>query len=292
MTGQLLIFGEVLYDYFPDGRRVLGGAPFNVAWHLQAFGQMPLLVSRVGRDAEGDDVRSAMRAWGMEDAGLGRNSQRPTGRVVVSFHEGEPNYEIQPHCAFDAIETPVPAKCEVLYHGSLATREQQSRQALWELRRKNPKLIFFDVNLRHPWWRHDEIEELLAGTHWVKLNQEELVLLQPGVSKGREAMEGFLEQHRLEGLILTRGAEGAELLTRAGDYRIVAPEPATQLVDTVGAGDAFTAVAILGLLREWPLQQLLERAQQFATRVVGLRGAITEDRLFYAPLLQQWQVNP
>ncbi len=105
-------------------------------------------------------------------------------------------------------------------------------------------------------------------------------------------MESFLEQHRLEGLILTRGADGAELLTRAGDYCTVAPEPATRLVDTVGAGDAFTAVAILGLLREWPLQQLLERAQQFAARVVGLRGATTDDRLFYAPLLQQWQVNP
>ncbi len=155
-----------------------------------------------------------------------------------------------PHCAFDAIETPVPAKCEVLYHGSLATREQPSRQALWQLRSNSPKLIFFDVNLRHPWWRHDEIEELLAGTHWVKLNQEELSLLQPGGSKSREAMESFLEQHRLEGLILTRGADGAELLTRAGDYCTVAPEQATRLVDTVGAGDAFTAVAILGLLRE------------------------------------------
>ena len=67
---QLCVFGEVLFDHFPDGRRVLGGAPFNVAWHLQAFGKRPHLISRVGDDAEGQEIRTAMRDWGMSEAGL------------------------------------------------------------------------------------------------------------------------------------------------------------------------------------------------------------------------------
>ena len=99
MNRRLCIFGEVLYDHFPDGQRVLGGAPFNVAWHLQAFGEAPLLLSRVGADPEGESVRRAMRDWGMDDAGLGTDPERPTGRVSVVFEGGEPRYDIVPGCA-------------------------------------------------------------------------------------------------------------------------------------------------------------------------------------------------
>ncbi len=70
MSSKLCIFGEVLFDHLPDGRRVLGGAPFNVAWHLQAFGENPLLLSRVGNDGEGGEVRVAMQQWGLNTAGL------------------------------------------------------------------------------------------------------------------------------------------------------------------------------------------------------------------------------
>ena len=80
------IFGEVLFDHFPDGRRVLGGAPFNVAWHLQAFGEAPFLVSRVGDDEEGDEVRSAMRAWGMDPAGL-QTVRAPGLPAMLPDHE-------------------------------------------------------------------------------------------------------------------------------------------------------------------------------------------------------------
>ena len=65
-----IIFGEVLFDCFPDGSRVLGGAPFNVAWHLQAFGAEPLFVSRVGNDPMGRKIRDAMLQWGMDTSGL------------------------------------------------------------------------------------------------------------------------------------------------------------------------------------------------------------------------------
>jgi fructokinase len=128
------IFGEVLFDRFPDGRRVLGGAPFNVAWHLRAFGEDPWLVSRVGDDEDGATVRAAMRDWGMDASGLQTDPQLPTGRVQVSIEDGEPAYDIVCPAAWDAIEAPGrlesgPCCCALLYHGSLALRRESSHAA-------------------------------------------------------------------------------------------------------------------------------------------------------------------
>ena len=157
MRGRLCIFGEVLFDHFPDGTRVLGGAPFNVAWHLQAFGRRPRFISRVGRDPEGEAVREAMSAWGMDTAGLQTDPRRPTGRVGVRFDDGEPGYDIVHPCAYDAIDEPPQDSvgCALLYHGSLALRDAVSRQSAQALMTGKPETVFVDVNLRAPWWRRD-----------------------------------------------------------------------------------------------------------------------------------------
>lgn len=81
---RICLFGEVLFDHFPDGKQVLGGAPFNVAWHLQALGQAPLFISRVGTDPEGEQIRRSMDDWGMDLGGLQTDPALPTGRVSVS----------------------------------------------------------------------------------------------------------------------------------------------------------------------------------------------------------------
>ena len=89
-----VIFGEVLYDCFPDGTMVLGGAPFNVAWHLQAFGCTPVFVSSVGTDAAGEKIIKAMDNWGMGTQWIERDPLHPTGRVNVTFVSNEPTYDI------------------------------------------------------------------------------------------------------------------------------------------------------------------------------------------------------
>ena len=108
MSERICIFGEVLFDHFPDGRRVLGGAPFNVAWNLCALGADPLLISRVGTDGNALSVRSAMQVWGMSMAGLQSGPEAPTGLVQVTFADGEPAYEIVHPAAWDAIAPPEP----------------------------------------------------------------------------------------------------------------------------------------------------------------------------------------
>ena len=290
MSDTPCIFGEVLFDHFPDGRRVLGGAPFNVAWHLRAFGEQPFLVSRVGEDEDGEEVQRAMRAWGMDRAGLQADPNLPTGRVQVRFDDGEPSYDIVFPSAWDAIEEPdCPAGgCALLYHGSLALRDKTSRRACETLRAKRPAIVFIDVNLRPPWFRPDRLLKGLEGAHWVKLNRHELDELALGGGPADRRARDFLARHDLRGLVLTGGADGASVLTADGERWEARPEANVPVVDTVGAGDALAAVMILGLLRGWPLGASLERAQSFASAVVGQRGATIHEPGVYADFMNAW----
>ena len=283
------IFGEVLFDHFPDGRRVLGGAPFNVAWHLQAFGASPLMVSRVGADPDGAAVTDLMDDWGMDRSGLQTDPQLPTGRVQVSIEDGEPAYEIVHPSAWDAIEPPGPnVHCSLLYHGTLALRDERARRAWRQLRGGEPGTVFVDVNLRPPWWQRERALEAVAGAQWVKLNRHELDELMPGRESSDRRARALMARHELRGLVLTDGAHGAGILTADGEHREARPSADITVVDTVGAGDALASVVILGLLRGWPLGATLERAQTFASSIVGRRGATVHDPAFYAGFVARW----
>jgi fructokinase len=296
MNGRTCIFGEVLFDHFPDGRRVLGGAPFNVAWHLQAFGEPPLLISRVGDDADGAAVRESMSRWGMTQAALQTDARHPTGRVSVSIEQGEPGYDIVHPAAWDGIEAPpgVPV-CPVLYHGSLALRSPVSRQSCEFLRRTVSAgnaggKIFVDVNLREPWCAPESVRAMLEGADWVKLNRRELDELFPGDDCARRTRK-VIDRYGLEALLLTDGANGASLLFADGGLCSIRPGTDLKVVDTVGAGDAMASVVILGLLRGWPSKLALERAQSFASAIVGQRGATVGDRSFYDRFIREWSLD-
>ncbi len=288
----LCIFGEVLFDHFPDGKRVLGGAPFNVAWHLQAFGQAPCFISRVGSDPEANTVKDAMRNWGMQTDNLQVDPERPTGRVNVSFVDDEPVYDIAAQCAYDAIEVaPKDLHCRLLYHGSLALREKTSRQTVASIKSSQPDIVFIDVNLRSPWWQRTQIQEMIQGADWVKLNSEELNLLDTSNNQSTAKAKQFLKNHKLKGLLITHGSAGAELFTADDEYLTIQPKENITVVDTVGAGDAFAAVMILGLTNTWPLDITLERAQHFASGLVNNRGATVSDPAFYRAFIESWRLE-
>jgi fructokinase len=178
----------------------------------------------------------------------------------------------------------------LLYHGSLAARSASSAGALRQLRASGPQTIFVDVNLRTPWWQAGAVHELLQGAHWVKLNSDELALL-AGNATSADPETDFLQRYALQGLLVTHGARGAELLLANGERLQVAPMANNEVVDTVGAGDAFAAVMLLGLLNDWAMPVVLERAQQFAGALVGRRGATVNDRGFYQKFSRQWQLT-
>lgn len=287
-----LIYGEVLFDHFPDGSAVLGGAPFNVAWHLRGLGQRPLFIGRIGHDDWGRRVRSAMTDWGMDLAGLQTDLVHPTGSVRVEWRDGEPSYAILADQAYDfiqAAELPDLDDVAFLYHGSLASRQPVSRAALDILLSRVDSPVIFDVNLRSPWWRETDIRRWMSRADWVKLNRDEWALLSPSARPTETAARAFIKNHALRGLLLTQGKAGAWALTADGARYEVCPAPAGRVVDTVGAGDAFTAIFLLGQLRGWTLARTLERAQDFASAMLGIRGATVADPVFYQRFVDDWQ---
>ncbi len=288
------IFGEVLVDRFED-REVMGGAPFNVAWHLCAFGLQPLFISRVGEDEAGQRILHAMQRWGMETGGVQRDTSHPTGSVDVTLGDGgEPTYSINHPVAYDFIDpalVPELPAGSLLYHGSLALRDSTSRSALATLRGNCEPLRFVDINLRSPWWHEQDIGPMVEGARWLKLNQAELeALTAPGRDIEQRA-RGLRERLGLELLVVSQAEQGAIAFTANSERTQVAPHKAVEVVDSVGAGDAFASIMILGLLHRWPLAYSLERAQQFASAIVGIRGAIASEPGFYAPFLRQWNLQ-
>ncbi len=287
-AAQPYVFGEVLFDNFPNGEKVLGGAPFNVAWHLQALGDCPQFISRVGDDLPGREILQAMDDWGMNASGLQRDPQHPTGQVVVEIADNEPRYTIVPDSAYDFIAADSilpPGSGGILYHGTLALRNAVSRNALERLLEQDGIAIFLDVNLRPPWWQREEVHRCLARARWVKLNLDELRRLGFAEKNLERAIAEFQQRYALEQVILTRGENGALVRTADGQLHNVVPEPAEDFVDAVGAGDAFSAVYLHGLLAGWTIPATLAAAQRFASKVVGLRGATTTEKDFYRSFL-------
>jgi fructokinase len=282
-----LLFGEVLFDCFYDGGRVLGGAPFNVAWHLHALGLDPLLVSRVGVDDAGEAVLGAMREWQMDVSGIQRGQDHPTGQVAVTLAGGQPSYEILPDQAYDHI-APVaaPSGVALVYHGTLALRQPTSRQALAQVCAHTGAPVFVDVNLRDPWWDEPTVRARLDAARWCKLNDQELALL-AGPGEPVAAARRLIDRHGLAQVFVTLGAAGAFALSADGLLANVAPDRSVAVVDTVGAGDAFAATLIAGLLGSWPVPVTLRCAQQLASRICGLRGAVAHEPGFYQAILAE-----
>lgn len=288
----LVVFGEVLYDCFPDGSRVLGGAPFNVAWHCQAFGLQPLFISSVGNDVLGDEIRTAMTDWGMDTRGLQLDLIHPTGVVNVHIENDEPTYDIVENSAWDFINyesIPEIDNQSVLYHGSLAMRNFTVANTLETLQKKFAKNIFMDINLRSPWWSLSVLKTMMRNIRWLKLNIDELTLIVPHENDIESRARYLLSHYQIELVVVTCGSDGA-LAISTDEILTVKPDRELNIVDTVGAGDAFSSIFLTGLHYEWSLSTILSRAQQFASAVVEQRGATTQDNTFYEPFINKWSM--
>jgi fructokinase len=298
------VLGEVLFDRFPDGPR-LGGAPFNVAWHLAGFGLAPDFVSRVGADPLGAEIRRAMTGHGMATGLLQDDREHPTGQVKVTLDgRGGHAFEILQDQAYDHIDgAPVVARLgahppAAACFGTLCLRGPVSRAAILSALAVCPGTRFLDVNLRDGCWTEATVRAALEAATVAKVNDDELAVLTgrllpdstaPASVEARAA--GLRAAFDLDAVCVTRGPEGALWHGRDADAVDVATPP-TEVVDTVGAGDAFSSVAILGLVSGWAPALFLKRAAAFASAICGLRGACPEDPAFYAPFRAEWGLQP
>jgi fructokinase len=306
-TQTIAVFGEALVDDFGD-HQVLGGAPFNLARHLAAFGQAVLMLTRVGDDANGGRVRADCARFGMNTAGVQVDADRPTGRVLVerSADGGSHRFTILENQAYDFIEAG-PALAAVaerapdtLYFGTLAQRAPQSQKTLARLMEATTAHRYLDLNVRAGVTERCVFHSLHAADV-VKVNEEELqdlfgwyTHLRPSTDDMRDtevqnACATLLRIFNLQGMIVTLGARGAVYFGADGTFAETPPAPMPgTLVDTVGAGDAFSAVFLLGRARGWPLAQTLTRANEFAGAVCRIAGAVPSSLDFYRPFIERW----
>lgn len=275
----MLCIGELLWDSLPAGL-FPGGAPFNVAGHLHALGVPVAVISRVGRDRLGAEAVARLSNLGIDPDLVQVDDTLPTGFVsVVVAQGGIPSYEIEQPAAWDAIELAAgvmerAAEARAIVFGSLAQRSRGSRDTIRRLWQADA-LQVFDVNLRPPFEDREIVRESLAAADMVKLNEGELGRLAGWFglpADPRRAAEALGERFGCATVCVTRGAEGAALL-REGRWTEHAGF-AVEVRDTVGAGDAFLAALLAGLLSGGDDEALLRAANLLGAYVASRDGAI------------------
>lgn len=305
--GLALVLGEALVDRFPDGAQTAGGAPFNVACWL-ALLQVPVrLVSRLGADDDAAaTVRQAARRAGLDLADVQVDPLLPTGVVDVTLGSEGPSYRIRQPAAWDRLDraqtlaSVTEARPAVVVFGTLARRDPVSAAALdaaLDAAAGTGALRLADLNLRStPDDRaeRERAEAALAHADWAKVNDVELQTLLSWFGPSRTApaprnlpdgTQALMSRFGLRRLVVTCGADGWFTLDETGAVDARGPAVAVpEVVDTVGAGDAFLATVAAGLCRRWPLADTLRRAAQVAALACSHRGALPLDAASLAAL--------
>jgi fructokinase len=273
---KIVGIGEVLWDLLPSGRQ-LGGAPGNFAYHAHALG-----ATRVGADNFGHDIRQRFEQQAIANGTLQVDADAPTGTVAVTLSEnGDPHYIIHENVAWDHLAVTRPAlkavrEADAICFGSLAQRGEISRAAIQRLVSAvaGNSLRVFDVNLRQKYFSREVIEQSLRLANVLKLNDGELPFLATLfdlTGSTEKQIETLAQKFSLQVVALTRGPAGS-LLFQKGRWSDC-PSVPVKIVDTVGAGDSFTAALVMGLLNQMGLEEINLLANQVARYVCSCAGA-------------------
>ncbi len=276
--------GELLWDVFDHEKR-LGGAPANVAFHANQIGNNALVLSKVGGDELGTETLQILNEQGI-DTSLIKLDSHPTGSVRISLDsQNSAQYEFARDVAWDHLSSTPELRAamqegDAVCFGTLAQRSAQSQQAIAELlaAMREDALRVLDLNLRPPFYNKRTVLQLLKLANVLKINEVELLILRSYLNlEGSEksALQSLADTFSLQAIALTKGGEGFTLLRGEEFHSIQRPMEIT-VVDTVGAGDSFTAAFIDGLLRGHSLSNIGYSASRLAAFVCTQRGATPE----------------
>lgn len=281
MSFKVIGIGELLWDFLVDGRQ-MGGAPANFAYHSQSLGAQAGVISRVGQDALGQEIQDKFSELRLPLQLVQTDASAPTGTVtVVLSGEGIPEFTIRKNVAWDYIASTAEAQdaarqADAICFGTLAQRTERSHSTILNLLSlaSPASLRVCDINLRQNFYSKDLIETSLGLANVVKLNDSELEVLSGMFDlKGDVAnkVAELSKRFELRVVALTRGPLGS-LLYKEGRWSECQSRPVV-VKDTVGAGDAFTAALVMGLLQDMELEQINMAANEVARHVCSCAGA-------------------
>jgi fructokinase len=287
MNSNVIGVGEVLWDLLLTGPQ-LGGAPANFAYHAHALGAQAQVITRVGKDDYGREIIRRFHAMGLPETGVQVDETAPTGTAKVALSgDGLANFTIQENVAWDFIAVTdeavaVARRAHAICFGSLAQRCEVSRNTIQDLVAATPPdaLRVFDINMRQQFYSRDVVDKSFRLANVLKLNDDELPRLANMFSltgSTKDQIGQLAQTFSLRLVALTRGANGSLLYQKMNDNNDVrwsdCPSRPVKVVDTVGAGDSFTAAMVLGLLRKMDLDEINTIANEVARYVCSQPGA-------------------
>lgn len=273
--------GELLWDCFPNSRRA-GGAPANVAFHANQFGNTGIICTSVGRDDDGQQLITHCQSNGLSTEYIQRDPDHQTGTVTVdTTRPDHPDYTIHENVAWDHIKWNVALarlaeQADAVCFGTLAQRAPESRATIHAFLQRSKALRICDINLRPPWFDDSIIRTSLLQCDVLKLNHEEINMIADTQKLKSQDIASIsaalLHQFDLNLICVTQADRGCHFQTP--DQQLDVQGRSVNVVDAVGAGDAFTAAMVTGLLRRWPLETTANIANAIGAEVAAHAGAM------------------
>jgi fructokinase len=272
--------GELLWDMLPTGKQ-LGGAPCNFAFHAMQAGCESVVISAIGKDDPGDELLQQMQQLAISAKYVQLNSFT-TGTVTVTLDEkGHPSYIIHENVAWDHIhwtETlhDLATDLDAVCFGSLAQRNAVSGETIKSLisALRPGCLKIFDINLRQHYFTKEILRKSIEIADVLKLNDDELSVIADYFGCDgdiKNQLEQLLRYFKLKYVVYTMGHKGSIILS-TDEYSCI-KAPKVKVADTVGAGDAFTAILVAGILQGISLFEVHKKATDAAAFVCTQKGA-------------------
>lgn len=286
--------GEILFDIYPNHKRI-GGAPLNFIYHIKKLTDNGNIISRVGKDVLGNKAINELKHAGIPTDFVQFDNQHPTGMAkVILDNESVPDFIIDEDTAFDFIESTddvenlINTDTDCLYFGTLAQRSDVSRNTIQSFFNRGLK-YFADINLRQSFYDEDFMQKTLHASDFIKVNYEEMhvlndMFIQTEYSTEKVAFE-LMEKFELKMIAVTRGKDGASIFEngKRNDYSNVY----SKVVDTTGAGDAFSAILCLGYLLGFEIPYINKLANDFASDICQFEGALPKNDRIYEGYREQ-----
>lgn len=280
--------GEILFDIYPNHKK-LGGAPLNFIYHINKLTGSGNIISRVGKDVLGNKVINELAHAGIAADFIQHDNLHPTGMAIVYIDKnGVPDFKIEPECAYDFIESNdenenlINLNTDCLYFGTLAQRSEISKSTIQSFFNRGIK-CFADVNLRQNFYNEEVLRATLQAADFIKVNYEEMHILndlfvQTEYSTEKIAFE-LMEQFELNMIAVSRGKDGASIFenSKRNDYSSVE----LKVVDTTGAGDAFSAILCIGYMQGMGIPYINKIANDFASEICQFEGALPKNDRIY-----------